>query len=256
MGRTKRGDALFARVQSGKEKSDRSLNKLKQIGKVRDVGSIENSKRSLQMEERLPYTETAYYGQRITNRRQPYYYQEELSGEDNAPIQCRKSDFYKGGAELEHIGKHAELMFNFGNAEKWPPDLLCEGIKGVSFDRVVGTENAIRLHGDDWNLTVELMGFNSASIESAQKTAITLELIVGGPTGTKLSKLPEVAAKAAGEIKKMDEHKGDELTFAFNEKVFQTVADNIIRHYESQAEGKMKVIKEMYPALYSEYQLS
>lgn len=83
-----------------------------------------------------------------------------------------------------------------------------------------------------------------------------MELIVGGPTGTRLSKLPEVAAKAAGEIKKMDEHKGDELTFAFNEKVFQTVADNIIRHYESQAEGKMKVIKEMYPALYSEYQLS
>ncbi|MDE6620286.1 MAG: hypothetical protein K2K74_07335 [Lachnospiraceae bacterium] len=254
MGRTKRGDALFAQVQAGKEKSDRSLNKLKQIGKVRDVGSIENSKRSLQMEERLPYTETAYYGQRITNRRQSYYYQEELSGEDNAPIQCRKSDFYRGGAELEHKGNCAELEFGFEGAEKWPPDLLREGIKGVSFDHVMVNENKIGLHGADWNLTVELMGFNPASIESAQKTAITLELIVGGPTGTKLSELPKAAEKAAEEIKKMDGHGGKELIFAFNEKVFQTVADNIIRHYESQAEGKMKVIKEMYPALYSEYQ--
>lgn len=245
---------MFARIQTGKEKDDRSLDKSKQIEKVQDVSSIEHSKRSLRMEERPLHTETAYYGQRMTNGHQLYYYQEELDGEKSVPIHRKKSDSYKGGAELEYQPESAALMFNFEDSEKWTPDLLREGIKGVSFDHTVGTGNVIRLQGDDWNLTVELMGFNSTSIESNQKTAITLELIVGGPTGTKLSKLPKAAAEAASEIGKMDEHAGTELTFTFNEQIFQVVADNIIRHYQSHAQRKMNVIKEKYPKYYYEYQ--
>lgn len=234
------------------EKYNRSKERSVSKEEERSVFPSANQGHSFLTDDRQQ-SETAYYNHAKPQGHSAHYYQDRSAGEKKEPVQRRKSDFYKGGAELECNSKEAELQFEGSNS--WDPDLLYEGIKGVSLDHSDPDLNvlpdSVMVKGNNWNLTVELMGFDAQKIKDMRKTSITLELIIGGPTGTKLSELPRVAEEAAEQIAKLDSAQGKKLTFRFDEQVFQTVADNVIGHQASHAERKMKVIETKYPSLYS-----
>lgn len=179
---------------------------------------------------------------------EPFNY---MHAQTDAPIQC-KSEFYKGGAELENKAQ-IELVFQGGLVKEWPKELLENGIKGISFDKII-REN-IPLKGENWNLTVELMGFNPTYNSDKITTGVTLELIVGGPKGTPLPLLPTVSGEAASNISKLDEYPERVLKIEFDEQIFHTVTDNIINHYNTHAVKKMEILKIQYPLCYGKYKI-
>jgi len=114
-------------------------------------------------------------------------------------IPLRRSDSYRGGAEAE---TNCKLNFEFtANISAGNPLMpaIREAIKGMHPDNIAGKP----LHGpnDNWALTLETYGNIEPKDSNKYAFSATSELIIGGPSGLAISKLPDTVQEAYDGLK-------------------------------------------------------
>lgn len=167
-----------------------------------------------------------------------YVKTEKKSCQGSVPvIQLRRSNYYRGGAEAEIQDCSLNFEFNSNISENHSLiPAIREAIKGMHPDKIDDKP----LHGlhDNWALTLETYGSISPKGKNTYAFSAASELIIGGPSGLKISELPDIVQEAYSSLKKIN----NTQNIDFGENFSRQIIDKIKRDHDKRTDALQTIL--------------